>query len=69
MKWEELERKCKGDGGELEPIPCSYYNSYCKDYDECIYHNKPLWTSETDDGWLAYCCEPSRGPARELGRG
>jgi len=53
--WEELERKCSRAGGELSPIPCSYYNSYC-DTGECIYSRTPIFVTEDDDGFPAYCC-------------
>ena len=56
--WEEykrLERVCREEGGNPEPLPCDYYNSYC-DTPECIYKAKPMWERDVYDTIL-YCCK------------
>ena len=52
-EWNEFMRKCRDAGGEPEPIPCSWFNTYCEE-GECIYKNEPIFADE-EKGF--YCCK------------
>lgn len=44
---------CREAGGQAEPLPCSWYNSYCEENEDCVYVEQPIMASE-DIGM--YCC-------------
>jgi len=46
----EFEKKCRELGGEVSPIPCSWYNAWSK-----IYQDEPLLVDEEEE---VYCCKP-----------
>jgi hypothetical protein len=58
--WAVFEEECRKKGGELSPVPCSYYNSYCDEHEgrECVYYNEPIFEEDDVEGLPAYCCSP-----------
>lgn len=48
---------CGEQGGEPSPIPCSWYNAYCEEGEECVYAEEPLFM---DEELGMYCCRPVR---------
>lgn len=48
-----FEEQCREQGGEPEPIPCDWFNSYCEEEPECVYRNQPIMEDEEIG---MYCC-------------
>jgi len=48
---------CRDAGGQVEPLPCSWFNTYCDKDKECVYMEQPLMS---DDYLGMYCCKPTR---------
>lgn len=46
---------CREKGGEPEPIPCRWGNTWCDEDEECVYENEPIMYDEEIG---MYCCKP-----------
>lgn len=42
VKWILGRMVCRLLGGVLEPLPCSWYNAYCEEKEECVYKDEPV---------------------------